>query len=550
MITISNPERYIAGLYPRLSNENIEVSNGAVVETAEDERESGSISNQKLFLKNFCIENNIRVYDTYTDDGYSGANFERPGFKRMIADIEAGKINMVIVKDLSRFARTSVGIDKYLEEYFIEKGVRFIAITDGIDTGHIETSEEMVKFKAFFNEWFLRDTSKKVRNGKKVRANEGKVMTTYATYGYKKDPLDKNHYIIDEEIAPIIQEMFEWAKTGMTPSDIAIKLSERKTALPSEVVGNVHTRNQSEIKRGWNRNTVIKILKNETYLGYVRNGTLRKVSYKSKKILLVPHEDWIIKKGMHEPIIDEATFNIVQEQIKSRTGVRKKKYDWLLKGIIQCKECGKKLSVLPAKQRNGKIIFYLRCNTYATATHLKLCTSHNNNLEKVTDIIIETIKEKCKNFLEENKYVNIANNTKNNLLCRKNMLKNEIASVEKKLKDLNNKVDKLYDDKCSGILSDEDFSRIYHRTLENKMVLNQRLTELKEDEEKETDGIDIYKIVSDFVKQKEVTREMLVSLVDRIELSEDKEITIYYKFNALNFNMVKNNQDEIVEKVC
>lgn len=550
MITISNPERYIAGLYPRLSNENIEVSNGQVVETSEDERESGSISNQKLFLNNFCLENNIRVYDTYTDDGYSGANFDRPGFKRMIADIEAGKINMVIVKDLSRFARTSVGIDQYLEEYFIEKGVRFIAITDNIDTGHIETSEEMVKFKAFFNEWFLRDTSKKVRNGKKTRANEGKVMTTYATYGYKKDPADKNHYIIDPEVAPVIKKIFEMAKTGMTPSDIAVKMSEDKVRLPSEVVGNVHTRNQSEIKRGWNRNTVIKILRNETYLGYVRNGTLKKVSYKSKKILLVPHDNWIIKKGMHDPIIDEETFRIVQQQIDSRTGVRKKKYDWLLKGIIQCKECGKKLSVLPAKQKNGKIIFYLRCNTYASATHLKLCTSHNNNLEKVTNIIIETIKERCKNFLEENKYVNIANNTKNSILCRKNMLKNEIMSLNKKLNDINNKVDKLYDDKCSGILNDEDFSRIYQRTIENKMMINQRIKELKEDEEKETDSIDIYKIVSDFVKQKEITREMLVSLVDRIELSEKKEITIFYKFNALNINVVKDNENETIEKVC
>lgn len=344
--------------------------------------------------------------------------------------------------------------------------------------------------------------------------------------------------------------MFDWAKTGMTPSDIAVKLSARKIPLPSEVVGNVHTRNQSEIKRGWNRNTVIKILKNETYLGYVRNGTLRKVSYKSKKILLVPHEDWVIKKGMHEPIIDEETFKIVQEQIKSRTGVRKKKYDWLLKGIIQCKECGKKLSVLPAKQKSGKIIFYLRCNTYATATHLKLCTSHNNNLEKVTNIILETIKERCKNFLEESKYINIASTTKNNLLCRKNMLKNEILSLEKRLNDINNKIDKLYDDKCSGLLNEEDFFRIYQRSNEQKMILTQKINDLKEDEEKETDGIDIYKIVENFVKQKEITREMLVSLVDKIELSEDKEITIYYKFNALNMNMVKNDNKENIDKVC
>ena len=140
----------------------------------------------------------------------------------------------------------------------------------------------------------------------------------------------------------------------MTPSDIAVKLSERKILLPSEVVGNSHTRNQSEIKRGWNRNTVIKILKNETYLGYVRNGTIKKINYKSKKMILVPHEDWIIKKGMHEPIIDEETFRIVQEQIKTRTRTRVKKYDWLLKGIIQCKECGKSIEHISIKTKKWK----------------------------------------------------------------------------------------------------------------------------------------------------------------------------------------------------
>lgn len=135
-----------------------------------------------MFLRNFCKENNIRVYDDYTDDGYSGATFDRPDFNRMIKDIENKKINLIIVKDLSRFGRLSSKISYYLEELFIEKGVRFIAVTDDIDTGHIETSEEMVQFKAFFNEWFLRDTSRKVRNGKKTRAKEGKVMTTYPTY--------------------------------------------------------------------------------------------------------------------------------------------------------------------------------------------------------------------------------------------------------------------------------------------------------------------------------------------------------------------------------
>ena len=182
MITIANPEKYVAGLYERLSNENIEVGNGEVCASNENEMESGSISTQKMFLSNFCKENNIRVYKHYTDDGFSGATFDRPNFNQMIKDIENKKINLIIVKDLSRFGRLSSKISYYLDEYFAVKGVRFIAVTDEIDTGYVETSEDMVSFKAFFNEWYLRDTSKKVSNGKKARAKEGKVMVTYPTY--------------------------------------------------------------------------------------------------------------------------------------------------------------------------------------------------------------------------------------------------------------------------------------------------------------------------------------------------------------------------------
>ena len=171
MITIANPEKYVAGLYERLSNENIEVGNGDVIVSHEDELESGSISTQKLFLRNFCKDNNIQVYDDYTDDGFSGATFDRPDFNRMIQDIEKKKINLVIVKDLSRFGRVSNQISYYLEEYFIEKSVRFIAVTDDIDTGSIETSEEMVQFKAFFNEWFLRDKWKENKS-KRRKSND------------------------------------------------------------------------------------------------------------------------------------------------------------------------------------------------------------------------------------------------------------------------------------------------------------------------------------------------------------------------------------------
>ena len=186
-------------------------------------------------MNSFCRENNIKVFDTYVDDGVSGATFDRPDFNRLIRDIEKKKVNLVLVKDLSRFGRLSSKISYYLEEFFIEKGVRFIAISDDIDTGHIETSEEMVQFKAFFNEWYVRDTSRKVRNGKRIRAKEGKVMTTYPTYGYKKDPKDCNHYIVDMETAPIVQEIFELAKSGKTATQIANMMTVKKVLLPSEI---------------------------------------------------------------------------------------------------------------------------------------------------------------------------------------------------------------------------------------------------------------------------------------------------------------------------
>ena len=543
MITIANPEKYIAGLYERLSNENIEVGNGEVIITSEDEQESGSISTQKLFLRNFCKDNNIQVYDDYTDDGVSGATFDRPDFNRMIKDIENKKINLIIVKDLSRFGRLSSKISYYLEEFFIEKGVRFIAVTDDIDTGHIETSEEMVQFKAFFNEWFLRDTSRKVRNGKKTRAKEGKVMTTYPTYGYKKDPLDYNHYVIDQDIAPIVRRIFMLARNGMTPTEIGKILTDERTLVPSEIVGNAHTRKDG-IKRGWNRNTVKRILQNVTYLGWVSNGNTKKINYKSKKTMIMPKEDRIIVKGMHTPIIDEETFNIVQDMIKSRTGVRTKSYDWLLKGLVCCKECGKKLSLVPQKHPN-KTTFYLRCNTYATNTHLGLCTPHSNNLEKVTDFVIEQIKNRCREFLNEEKYTKIANTSKDKIIKDRFNVKNEILILEKKVKDINKRIDKLYEDKYNGLFEDEDFTRLYSKQIENRKQAEERIKQLQELEEKEDSSIDINKLVSDFVNMKEITRTMLVSLVDKIEISENKEITIHYKFNILNMG----NEDNKLQNV-
>lgn len=539
MITILNPEKYVAGLYERLSNEKIESVNGKI----ETERESGSISTQKMILEEFCDQQGIVNFQHYTDDGVSGATFNRPDFKRMIKDIENKKINLVVVKDLSRFGRAS-NVSNYLDEYFPEKGVRFIAINDDIDTGDpisFEMAQDMAHFKTFFNEFFLRDTSKKIRKGKQARARDGKVMTTYPAYGYKKDPKDKNHYIVDEETAPIVQRIFTLAQSGMTPTAIGKILTDEKVPVPSESVGNNHTR-QGAIKRGWNRNTVVKILQNVVYLGWVSNGNVKKASYKSKKMLIIPKEDRIIVKDMHEPLVDEKTFNIVQDMIESRTGVRTKSHDWLLKGLVCCKECGKKLSLVPQKKKN-KTTFYLRCNTYATNTQLGLCTPHSNNLEKLTQAVLKQIKSRCMEFLQEERYQRLANKSQNQL-SNKFSLENQVLLLERKINQTNDNIDKLCKLKCQGDVEEEDYARMYKYYIEERKAFKQQIENLKNQAQKKETSVDMTEIVKEFVSFKEVTREMLVSLVDRIEISQDKQITIYYKFSILNIAELQDQQQE------
>lgn len=533
MVTISNPEKYVVGILVRLSNEKREdlIRYG----------ESGSISNQKDLLNKFCEENHLKVYKTYVDDGESGAFYDRPAFVEMIKDIDAGYVNMVIVKDLSRFGRVASGIDDYIEEYFQLKGVRFVSVNENLDSKTSANFHDDIKIRAFFNEWFLRDCSKKTRDGKHNKALRGKVMSTYPKYGYKKDPNDRNHYIPNEETALIVQKIFNMLRDEMLPTDVAQWLNENNIPVPSDSVGNVHTRTRNEIKRKWNRTTVVRIARDETYLGYVINGMTRKVSYKSKKNISVPKEEQIKVAGMHEPLVDKETFDIVQRLIDSRKNTRKYKYDFLLKGLLECAECGKKLSILTMKQKNGNTIQYLRCNTYASMTRLKLCTPHSNNCEKLTNEVINTIRERLKKYIESEKYFELANDVKNKTTYKKNIIQNQIMAIKNKIIQINKKIDNLYEDKLNGILNVNDFQRMYITTLNQKEQLESSIKELEKESEETSHEVDLKKLVTDFMKMENVTREMIVSLVDKITVSEDKKIKIYYKFSILNESSNKNN---------
>lgn len=239
--------------------------------------------------------------------------------------------------------------------------------------------------------------------------------------------------------------------------------------------------------------------------------------------MTMPMEEKIIVKDKHTPLVDEETFNIVQDMIKSRTSTRVKSYDWLLKGLLTCKECGKKLSIVPQKHPN-KTTFYVRCKTYACNTHLHLCTPHSNNLEKLTNYVLEQVKTRCKEFLDENKYMNVANSSKDKILKDRFNFKNEILVLEKKLKNIDKIIDKLYEDKCKGLFEDEDFTRFYSKQIEMRKDTNERIKCLQKQIENEDSSVDINKLVKDFVNMKEITRTMLVQKSEKFLFDKYKNI--------------------------
>ena len=341
--------------------------------------------------------------------------------------------------------------------------------------------------------------------------------------------------------------MFELAKRGKTPTEIARVMTEKKVKLPCDVVGNRHTRTVDEIKRRWNRNTVKRILVNPVYLGCVVNNKQKKINYKSKKVVLVPKEDWIIVPNMHEAIVDKETFDLVQEQIKARTSTRTSKHEWLLCGLLKCAECGKNISIGFEKSKyTGNITYYTGCNTYRIDAKAKLCTPHSNNLETLTEVIIQRIRTTCKKYLklQKTEYKKIAEEEDRKLKQEINNSKNEENNLKKQIMLLENKIKTTYNDKVNGVIDEELFTEFYKELNANKKEVENKLKVIQNSKENMQKEINIDKIVEEFITQKQVSRETLVQLVDKITISQDKVITIYYKFSILN----KLDKKEILNK--
>lgn len=519
-LEISNPMDYHAALYIRLSKED------------ESEGPSESVNNQQSLLNEFVQQHRLSVYDTYIDDGWSGTNFDRPNFQRMITDIEARKVNMVITKDLSRLGRDYILTGHYMERYFPEHRVRYISLLDGIDTGVDSTANDITPFRAIMNDMYAKDISKKISSVKHDKQRKGLFIGGKPVYGYKMHPTEKNKIVIDEDVAPIVQRIFGMALDGMSCRQIAVQLNNEGIPTPATYAG-LTVSAPGPYTGLWSSERVSDMLQNETYIGSMVQGRTRKINYKSKKCIKQDRRDWVVVEGTHEPLIDRETFEKVRVLINSRRRTRSRTYDFLLKGLIFCHECGYPLAVINRKMASGEDRLIFVCRTYQRFTKAGVCTSHTIKVESVTQAVMEKVREVCGAYLQADRLLPQAQREVARALAEADNEK-EINSLKARIDSLTAHLDKVYMDKLSGVLEEADFQRIYGKVKADRSALEQRLSQLDRPDFSPAEQLDLTKKLTErFLETASANRELLVSLIERIELTADKQIIIKFRFKQL-----------------
>ena len=504
---------YSVGIYIRLSRED---------ENKEDVSES--IINQKSLLLQYVKENNLRVYDIYIDDGYSGTTFDRPGFNRLINDIEKKLVNMVITKDMSRLGRDYIKTGYYLEKYFPEHNIRYIAITDNIDTYLNNSNNDIAPFKAIMNDYYAKDISKKIKSSLRAKQKEGKWVGSRCPYGYDKDINNKNHLVINEEQAGIVRYIFDLSLNGLTCFKIANKLTLENIKTPAQYY-NFNWKNNYNMNMGkWHPKTIKDILTNRLYTGDLVQNRRSKVNYKIKKVVYNKECDYIVVPNTHEAIIDKELFDRVQSLIPKNVGRNEKRENHLLDGLLYCGECNHRISVNPRRKIDNRC--YTVCNYYRTYLKQKVCTMHSNNYDILEDKILELLKEYCLKYIDKKSILNRVINTNND---KQNNLK-YIKNLKKEISNINDNLDSIYIDRLNKNISEEQFNRV---KIKLETELNIKLDKIKELKKEKTQNniIDREKYIYEVLDLNNISRDIIINLIDRIEIFEDKKINLILKFN-------------------
>ena len=498
----------ITALYCRLSQDD------------KQEGDSNSIINQKKILKKYALDRGYTNIQFYIDDGVSGTTFNRAGFQSMIADVETGKVKRVIVKDMSRLGRDYLQVGMYTEIFFPEHDVHFIAVNDGVDSN--QEDNEFTPFRNIINEWYAKDTSKKIRAVKRSKGMAGEHIGSHPPYGYMKNPENKKEWIIDEEAAEVVREIFRLCVEGYGPTRIAHILTERKILCPTyyalEKGGKPRTALPAD-KFTWNGPVVAKILDRMDYLGHTVNFKTHVKSYKVHKTIYNSPDQWKVFEGTHEAIIDKETFEIVQKIRASKRRPTRMGEMPMFSGLLYCADCGRKLSFHRKADEPAEKHHYL-CENYRSNT--ANCTMHYIRNVVVERIVLENLKEVIQYVSNyEDEFVRMVMDSdmrqRNRELSQK---KKRLAEIQKRIGELDTIFQRIYEDNIIGKLSDERFMKMSKGYEDEQHTLQAEAdeiqSELQQEEKKSVDVKRFLAIVKKYTDLTELTPEILREFIDKI----------------------------------
>ena len=530
-----NTTIYNTALYLRLSRDD------------ELQGESGSIQTQRMMLRQYAAEHGLTVVDEYIDDGWSGTNFERPSFQRMIDDIEDGKINCVVTKDLSRLGRNYILTGQYTEIYFPSKGVRYIAINDNVDT--INGESELAPFLNILNEMHARQTSKKVKAAMHTRFANGAHYGAYAPLGYVKNPDKKGHLLIDPETRWIVEKIFDLAVHGRGAASITRILVEEKVPTPGWLnyerygtFANIYAGAPPEKAYAWTIAQVKSILKEETYIGHSVHNKQSNISFKNKKKVRKPQAEWYRVENTHEAIISEEVFQKVQELIASRRRRQKNGTTQIFSGLIKCADCGWSLAYGVNSQNKNPYAHY-HCSKYGQG--LRQCSMHYIRYDVLYAYVLARLQywsmivQKGEDKLLK-RLLNASDRERNSA---KKKQAAELKKAEKRKAEVDGLFAKMYEDWSAGRITEYNFNMLSEKYQNEQKELETKIRQLHETMEAAvqtaSDAEKWIALMKQYVNPVELTAELLNTLIEKITVHEavkgedgsrEQEVEIYYRF--------------------
>lgn len=502
-----------------------------------DKAESDSIQNQRELINDFLKKHpEIKKVQEYVDDGYSGTNFDRPNFKRMMAEIEKDHIDCVIVKDLSRLGRNYIEMGKYLERIFPMYGVRVIAINDNYDSANESSDADqiVIPFKNLINDAYCRDISMKIRSQLDVKRKNGQFIGSFATYGYMKDPKNKNHLIIDEYAANVVRMIFNMKLEGYSAGTIADHLNESKVLTPMEYKRfcglNFNGGFQISTDPIWHPNTVTRILKNEVYLGIAVQGKNRKINYKVKESRPIDESKWIRVPGSHDPIIPKEIFDTVQNMLRldTRTSPKKTQVD-VLSGLVRCGDCGQNM-IRRCSTKKEKTYYYYHCSTHKNGEG---CSSHLISSDKLQDMILWQIRQQVELLVNAEMIISAADNLPNEQFQVK-FLNEQMGKLNAEIEKYEDLKTKLYQDLREGTVAQDEYKDLQERFNRKLIEAKSSLAEIEEKKARLTlKGLCEQQWLKDMKEYRNIMvleRKTVTALIEKVVVYSKDHIEIIFRY--------------------